>query len=402
MKRFASIFILAAVIIIGLVWMGGYVEGTDSAANKNSDPERIVEKPLEQKASHLRMAVVGDIMMHGTQVRAGIQPDGSYNYDVFFREVKPFFAQADLVIGNLETTLAGQYRPYSSYPLFNSPDAIAVSLKNAGVDILQTVNNHSLDSRKEGLISTYNTVKETGILPVGTAPSPDLRGPVLKKQNGINICFSAYTESTNGLPIPAGEDYLLNKTDPQLITSDIQTCRDQNADLVVVLLHFGWEYHKKPSPQQRQLVEETFKAGADIILGSHPHVLQPMERVQVDGQEKFVIYSLGNFIADQQKGPTEEGIILYLDIVKDPQTNKTKLDHVSYLPTYAHRYIENGRSQFTVIPITDGDHPEVPTYPMLNEAVLKRAWNNTTTLMQTGGDFPIFSPDEDDKESDRK
>ncbi|MFC4077946.1 CapA family protein [Salinithrix halophila] len=359
-------------------------ENSKQTANKKSD-----------SPSHLRLAVVGDLMMHDTQIQAGKQVDGSYNYDSFFKEVKPWFKQADLVVGNLETTLPGESKPYSGYPLFRAPDAYGQALREAGFDLVSTANNHSMDAGEEGVVRTYRKLKKLGIEPVGTSPGPEPQEPVLVKRNGINLSFSAYTYGTNGIPLPKGKEYLVNHIQTEKIKEDIRKSKAKGADYIAVMLHFGLEYQREPNAEQKRVVKEVLESGADVVLGGHPHVLQPMEYPKQNGREKFVIYSLGNFVSDQVKPYTNDGVILYLDLLKKHK-EKTQLKKVSYIPTYVHKFREGGTRQFTVIPINKGSEGvKTPSYPSLAERDLKRAWKDTTTLMNRYDEFPVFSQQED-------
>lgn len=341
--------------------------------------------------SSLRLAVVGDIMMHDTQIRAGKTDSGTYNFDSFFKEIQPWLSQGDLVIGNLETTLPGNGKSYSGYPLFRSPDALGDSLKKAGFDLLSTANNHTMDAGESGVLRTHRKLTELGIQPIGTSPGPEPQKPLLIEKNGITLAFSAYTYGTNGIPLPEGKDYLVNGIDENRILKEIRESRERGAEFVVVTLHFGQEYQRQPNEEQKRLVKKLLQGGADVVLGGHPHVLQPMERQRIEGEEKFVIYSLGNFISDQLKTYTNDGIILYLDLHRTSVNQPVQLQQVSYLPTYVHKYNRNGVRRFTVLPIEEKGKWTGPSYPGLSEQTLKRTWKDTTTLMQSLDSFPVFS-----------
>lgn len=354
--------------------------------------EAATAQPSPDPPSSLRLAVVGDIMMHDTQIRSGKTASGTYNYDAFFQEIQPWLAQADLAVGNLETTLPGNGKPWSGYPMFRSPDALGDSLKKAGFDLLSTANNHTMDAGESGVVRTHRKLTELGIQPIGTSPGPEPQKPLLIEKNGITLSFSAYTYGTNGIPLPAGKDYLVNLIDENRILKEIRESRERGADIVVVMLHFGQEYQRQPNGEQKRLVKKLLTGGADVVLGGHPHVLQPMERRKAEGKEKFVIYSLGNFVSDQLKTYTNDGIILYLDLHRTSPDHPVQLQQVSYLPTYVHKYRQGGVRKFTVIPIEGKGKWTGPTYPGLSEQTLKRTWRDTTTLMESLDSFPVFSP----------
>lgn len=377
-------------------------EASDSA---KQEAEKPTPEPESESAppppTTVTLAATGDIMMHSTQINAARQSDGSYDFHDVFADIKPYLNAADLTFGNLETTFGGK-EPYSGYPLFNAPDEVADALKGAGFDIIQTANNHTMDTRAEGAARTYNVLKEKGLTPVGTAAKPEDRKPVIVEQNDIKIAFLAYTYGTNGMPVPKDQPYLINLIDEEAIEQDIKTAKEAGAEFIVVGLHFGNEYERKPTKEQRQLVTRVFEMGADVILGGHPHVLQPMEQMEVGGEQKFVIYSLGNFISNQfsytiSNPYANKGIVLYLDIEKDYEKQAVTLKDVRYLPTVVHRYQQNGTG-YTIVPIEER-HIENKSlaydYPGLSFKMVREAWEQTTTHMEEFESFPTFSLQEE-------
>lgn len=353
-------------------------------------PSKSIKKkpPAESK---LTIAAFGDTMMHLPQIKSGLQADGSYRFDSFFKEVKPYLSQADLAIGNFETTLAGKQKPYAGFPLFNSPDEIVDALKNAGVDLMSTANNHSMDTGAAGVKRTYDLLKKKQLLPVGTASRLEEQKPTIVEKNKIKIAFLAYTEQTNGNPVPKDQPYLVNRINQTQIKQDIAQAKKQGAEFVVVSLHFGVEYQRQPNEKQQQIAHQVLKDGADVILGSHPHVLQKMERVKEGNKNKFIIYSMGNFVSNQSDPHTDEGIIVYLDLKKNFKTKQVNLEKVSYLPTFVHKYWQNGKRQYTIIPQTQSQ-PKMMSYPGYSKNKWMEAWKNTTTLMNEQESFPTFSP----------
>jgi poly-gamma-glutamate synthesis protein (capsule biosynthesis protein) len=346
--------------------------------------------PEDKKKSHtVQIAVFGDIMMHSPQIKAGEQ-NNKYDFSHFFHDVKPYLERPDIAVGNLELTLAGPSKPYTGYPLFNSPDEIIDALLASGVDAVSTANNHSMDTGEAGVRRTLQVLKEKKLKAFGTASSQEERNtPLIIEKNGIKIAFLAYTESTNGNPVP--KDYLVNRIDLPLIRKDIQKAKEMGADFVSVSLHWGVEYQRKPNEFQKKTAQEVLKAGADVIVGSHPHVVQPIEKVTIDGQEKLIIYSLGNFVSNQQDTYTDEGLIVYFDIARDPTSKKVKLIKVSFLPTYVHKYNKNGKRQYTVLPLEKEAPTKLPDYPELTVDTWKRAYRNTHSLLTENTAFPTFS-----------
>jgi poly-gamma-glutamate capsule biosynthesis protein CapA/YwtB (metallophosphatase superfamily) len=300
----------------------------------------------------LQLMVVGDIMMHSPQIDAGKTEDG-YDYYPFFAEVEQTFAKADLVMGNLETTFGGAERGYTGYPLFSTPDELATALKQVGFDVITTANNHSLDRGADGLKRTIDVLEAAGLQSTGTFRTAEEREQILVvEQNEISIAILAYTYGTNGIPIPQGEEYLVNLLNEEEMQRDIELAQQQ-ADFVAVCIHFGAEYQPQPNREQKEWVEKLFEWGADLIFGSHPHVLQPYEFREwwADGKFKqgVVIYSLGNFISNQREHPRDIGGILTLQLSKVGE--QTRIEDVDFIPTYVHRFWENGKRGYQVIPL---------------------------------------------------
>lgn len=303
-----------------------------------------------------KLIAVGDIMMHGSQIKSGYNAQTkTYSYEAFFTEVKDILSQGDWVIGNLETTLAGAESGYTGYPQFNAPAPLADAIKSAGFNILTTANNHSLDRREKGVLKTLENVRDRNLYPVGTAASLEESQQILMvEKNEILMAFLAYTYGTNGIPIPKGKDYLVNLINEQKIIQDITKARQKGADVVTVSLHFGAEYQRQPNAEQKQLVENLVNAGADIILGSHPHVVQPYKIFKIAGKngetrQAVAIYSLGNFISGQTKKYTDLGVIFQVNIQKNFPEETIEISAVEALPTWVHRYSKNGKLNFRVL-----------------------------------------------------
>lgn len=348
-------------------------------------------KPVsEDKYQTARIAAIGDVMMHTPQIKSGYHGNGRYDFRPFFKEIKPYLSASDICIANLELTLAGRKYPYSGYPRFNAPDQTVKALKYAGVDVVSTANNHAMDTGIVGLRRTYEIVNLGGIKTTGTAPSADKRKAVIMKAKGITFAFLAYTESSNGIPIPQTKPYLLNYMDPQQMNQDIKEVRRRGVDIVFVSLHFGSEYQRKPNSFQIRAARNVLKNGADVVLGSHPHVLQPVEKLHMNGKDKYIIYSLGNFISNQRGPHTDEGVILYFDIMKDVKKNVTKIQKVSFLPTFVHRYKKRNNNQYVIIP-TESKNPDIlPKYPGISLLKWNRTFDSTLKQIKTNNSFPVF------------
>jgi len=302
---------------------------------------------------------LGDIMMHSTQTRSGYDAKKqTYNFDSFFAPVKSILSKGDWVTGNLETPLAGEDAGgYTGYPLFNAPAQLLDAAKKAGFNILTTANNHALDRGEIGVIKTIANLGDRKIASTGTAKSKAAGDTTLIiTKNNISLAMLAYSYGTNGIPIPKGKDYLVSLIDEKQIVKDIAKARKKGADIIAISLHFGDEYQRQPNPQQKQLVENLLKAGADIILGSHPHVVQPYKIFKFPGKngktrKAVAIYSMGNFISGQTQDYTDLGVILQVNIRKKFPEKTTEITSIKAIPTWVHRYTLNNKSNYRILPL---------------------------------------------------
>ena len=305
----------------------------------------VESETVEEKIEPINftMTAIGDTLCHNTQYwdaynSSTKQYDFSYVYD----DIKDYTSSADITIGSLETTFAGEDRGYSNYPVFNSPDSLATGLKDIGVDVISLAGNHALDYGYSGICRTIDVLDNVGISHLGTYKSAEDQDKILIKDvKGVKIAFINYTYGTNGIPVPSDKPYCLNLIDKDLISKQIKQAKEQNVDMIVACMHWGTEYKTSANDEQKELADFLFKSGVDIILGNHPHVLEPMEKKTItldDGSTKdvFVVYALGNFTADQRAEITRDSAILNLDITKDSD-GKILINKVSYVPIYMYK-----------------------------------------------------------------
>ena len=282
-------------------------------------------------------------MCHNTQFQDAYS-EGKYDFSYVFSDIKDYIESADIAIGNLETTFAGSKKGYNGYPQFNTPESLAYNLKELGIDVLTTANNHSLDTGYAGIESTLKFLDEAGISHTGTFSSPEAQDTILFKEvNGIKIAILSYTYGTNGIPVPSGKEYCINLIDKDLILKGLNKAKEETPDIILVSMHWGIEYQRTPNSEQKELADFLFKNGVDIIIGSHPHVLQPFEKREItldDGTKKdgFVIYSMGNFMSGQNQANTRNSIILNLNLTKHGDNGKVSIDEISYTPIYMYTY----------------------------------------------------------------
>ncbi len=301
----------------------------------------------------INLTFVGDLMCSSVQYSYA-ETDNGYDFTENYQIIKPFLNRADFTVGNLETVFAGKKRGYSGYPTFNSPDEYLHALKDAGFDMLLTANNHSLDKGKKGLLRTIDKIDEAELFHTGTFKSQEERDSLqIIEVNGISFVVFSYSYGTNGIPVPEGEDYLINLIDYPPIESDIKKAKQANVDLIIVYYHFGEEYNSEPSYLQENLVRETIGFGADIIIGSHPHVPQPIEFFKTNNanlDSGFVAYSLGNFISNQRWRYSDGGPILNFQIVKDNLRDSIYVNEISVVPTWVFKGNNNRELDYIILP----------------------------------------------------
>lgn len=291
------------------------INGNPNGEKKNpSNPEPVT------KTYHANLAAVGDVLIHDSVYRDAKTKDG-YDFKPMFTAVKPDLADTDVAVANQESMTGGADLGLSSYPQFNSPLSISDAIQNMGINVVTMANNHTLDHEgKYGDKAIRNAVKHDdaiGLVHTGAFLSQADRQHIRTvTKNGITFSFLAYTYGTNGLPVPKNEPYVVNLIDPAQIKKDVTQAK-KISDIVVVSLHFGHEDQLMPDDEQKKMAHIAANAGAGIILGSHPHVLEPAEWItNKNGSKSFVIYSLGNFISGQSRLFERIGGILHLDIVK--------------------------------------------------------------------------------------
>lgn len=300
---------------------------------------------------------IGDIMLHSWQINRGYDSaSDSFDFAEEFEYVTEYLSHADFTVANLETTFAGRYNGqssdvhgYADYPCFNSPEILADNIKDTGIDFVGTANNHSLDSRQEGIYSTLDYLDDAGLLHTGTARSEEEKNTLcIYDINGIKFGFCAYTYALNGFSVAADQLYSVNSlelySDDKLneMYNQVRALKDAGADFVLVMIHFGTEYKSTPDENQIEAVEGLIDAGADVILGSHPHVIEPMDIRNVkdeNGNTRTVVilYSQGNFVSSQiYRDGIMKDIGMITDITFTKQGKNLSISEVAVAPTYTY------------------------------------------------------------------
>jgi poly-gamma-glutamate synthesis protein (capsule biosynthesis protein) len=301
------------------------------------------------------LVAVGDIMMHMPQLPAYYDPESRrYDFTPYFTEVKPLIAEADWAMANLETTLSAD-GDYSGFPRFSSPHELAAALKDAGFDIVTTANNHALDRGVPGVERTLGFLGQQGLVTRGTYRSAEeAAGLTIVEQNHIRLGLLAYTYGTNGIPVPEDKPWLVDLIDGERMVRDIAALREAGADYIVIALHFGTEYQTMPNKEQKDLARRLIAAGADLIAGSHPHVIQPYEIVEApdesgEPRRGVILYSMGNFISNQRGDTKDYGVLFRIKLRKEEGVTRTA--DVEPVVTWVHRYKAEGRNHYRILPV---------------------------------------------------
>jgi len=297
--------------------------------------------PAQQ--TQLKLVFTGDIMGHDTQIASALATgESGYDYKPCFQYLRPYLQEADLVIGNLEVTFAGE--PYKGYPAFSSPDELAEALKWAGFDILINANNHALDRGQKGLVRTIEVLEQEEIVQTGTFTDEEARTssyPLVVEKKGIRIALLNYTYGTNG--IKDRPPVLVNRIDKEQIREDMQKAKTAQPDFILVTMHWGKEYQLTESRQQEELANFLFELGADAVIGSHPHVVQP---IRGEGTGNLVVYSLGNLISNQRTRPRDGGIVFEMVLSKEDH----QIASFAYLPVWVWKPPTKKGTRFTLVP----------------------------------------------------
>jgi hypothetical protein len=313
----------------------------------------------------LRLIFVGDVMGHTPQINGAEVSPGVYDYHSSFQYVAPVIQQADLAIANLEVTLPGK-PPYKGYPMFRSPDALATALKDAGFDILVTANNHANDSRGAGVVSTIETVRNAGFWQTGTFKNEKERAvfyPLIVYKNDFKLAMLNYTYGTNGIATEAPT--IVNLIDTIQIAKDLAEAKARKPHFIIVVLHWGLEYQLKENEDQRAIARFLIRNGADLIIGSHPHVVQPVKEEEVDGKKVVVAYSLGNFISNQQQANTDGGVMFQVELLHQKGVPYATVGKYGYTPVWRYIHQRQGKSGFYALPALimqelESTFPEMP------------------------------------------
>ena len=400
--------IIVVTCSIGAFLIYNKINNNANNSKKNNNITSVFNEYVETYEASILAA--GDIMVHTPQLHAQYDHSSkTYNFENNFKYVKKYVEKADYSLANLETTLAGdEVYPYSSYPMFNSPDELADALKDTGFDLLSTINNHSFDKSDLGVNRTLSTLKEKGFDTVGTRENANDDEYIIKDINNIKIGITSYSygeikdnnKYLNGIKISEESEDKMNvfdslNVDKAFKTISSTTNKMKNTDMQVIIMHWGIEYGRNATDFQRQLAQKLCDSGVDIIIGSHPHVVQPIETItSSDGKnETLVIYSLGNYISNQRReyvgAYSEDGLMVNIDISKKSNEAKAKVKKVTCIPTWVNKYHNGYKNIYEIIPL-DNEY-DLNSIDYLNKYNVKQSYHNTSSLIDTSNIISIVN-----------
>lgn len=382
-KNYSRLILLAvlAAALLALI-IGIAVSCSSGSEDAPAEPTQTVPEettlPTVSVVSTATVSVQGDLLMHKPVFRAYAQEDGSYSFSPMFRHVSRYISAADYSIANLETTFGGDAYPYQGNPSFNCPDAFAPAVASAGFDMLLTANNHASDTNTDGILRTHQVVTDAGMQALGTQSSDNAKKYAIVDINGISVGMVCYTYATNengdGYPSLNYKDFLTQKgivnyftlNDLNQLYQEMQTHMTNmvadGADVTVAFMHWGEEYFLTEDQNQRQIAQKLCDLGFDVIVGGHPHVVQPMSLLTsaTDSNHKTVcIYSLGNAVSNQMRdedeafasGHTEDGLFFTMTF-EAYSDGSVALAEVDVLPTWVLRTTQEGvHSDYVILPL---------------------------------------------------
>lgn len=362
-KLIIAIIVLLAVIGINIFGISKLFDFSEEP--KQEKEVKVVEKE-QPKEKRMSLVGVGDALIHGAVYMDADNGDGTYDFRKMFTDIKPLIEKYDLKYYNQESIIGGKKIGLSHYPRLNSPEEIGDNLVEIGFNMVGLANNHSFDRDEEGLQNSVAFWKsKEGIITAGQNASFEEQNAVpIYEQNDIKFAFLVYTMCTNGLSAPAGKEYYVNVYSDEKVAQDVKLARENGAEVIIVAIHWGEEYTHEPTSVQKSTAKYLSSLGVNLVLGAHPHVIQPVDYVG----DTLVVYSLGNFISGQNPLGLAKiiGLMVGMDIVvKD---DKVTFENVDYKLLYT--YCTSSNKNYKVIPFENLTDDILPNYKSIEQEYL--------------------------------
>lgn len=347
-------------VLFGLLFFLDKGENSDEIESKEKNESK-------EEVSKLSLVMVGDALLHSS-VYNDAYKNGVYDFTSQLEYIKPIVSKYDLAFYNQETILGGTEIGLSDYPTFNSPQEFGDAMIDAGFNIVNLATNHTLDRGEQAVINSANYWKTKDVLTAGSYASFEEASKInIKEKNGIKYALLSYTYGTNGISVPSGKEYLVNLYSDEQAKRDIEAVRD-DVDLLLVSMHWGTEYRTEPTDEQKSQAEYLASLGADIIIGTHPHVIEPITYID----DTLVIYSLGNFISAQSTNNdynTMVELMTMVDVVKTTKDGKNEIKLENLNNELLYNYYKKGSRwyDFKVIPFSQMNESYNSDYKRLYE-----------------------------------
>lgn len=434
-RRHTGAIIVLILIILALIAGSGYMiklclDIADRAPEISMEVEDIVLPTLdvteptetvppttlpepEHVVSTATIASTGDLLMHKPVIDTCRQKDGTYNFESVFRYLTEYSSAADYAVANLETTLYGTGKPYAGFPNFNCPDEIIDGAKEAGFDMLLNANNHSYDTGSDGMHRTISIIKDRGLDYTGIADTEEEVRYLIKDINDIKIGMICYTYETNtstekvalnGLPVTQADAPLVNAFDYNNLdifynelAGHLESMEAEGAEATILYIHWGVEYLTYANDQQKAIAQKLCDMGIDVIVGGHPHVIQPVELLTstTDENHKTVcLYSMGNAVSNQRLGNikavstahTEDGLLFSVTFEKYSD-GTVYLQGVDLLPCWVYRRTDNTGNEYNILPLDmekSGEWETMFNFPTYVANNAQRSYERTMKIVGEG------------------
>lgn len=357
-KPFILLAIITILAIIGIKYYPKNEKTTKQLSKK-------VTKTIKQeKSKSFSLAMVGDVLIHEAVFKDAYQNSSTYNFDPMFEDIKSLLKDYDLKYCNQESIIGGKALGVSGYPAFNSPEEIGDTITNLGFNLIGLANNHAFDKGEKAVLNSNEYWSKKDVITSGSYSSKQERDNIqINEKNGIKYAFLAYTTGINGNKLPQGKEYLINLYDKETVKQDIEKIKDQ-VDVIIVAMHWGDEYTNTPTNSQKEIANYLASLGVNMIIGTHPHVVQPIEYIN----DTLVIYSLGNFISNQLVLGINPaiGLLVGIDITLEDNQPIFTIKQKELIYSYS-----DNSTNFKVIPFSKMNDNYLKDYKQVEKEYLK-------------------------------
>ena len=379
----------------------------EETTEPSTEPTTVPTEPFVSATASV--GVTGDILVHGPLIEAAKQNDGTYDFNNIYTYIQDYYNDVDFMIANLEVTLGGEAAgEYRGYPTFNCPDSMIDALKNAGVDMMLTANNHTYDTGHNGFVRTQEVLGKKGMPHLGTRLSEDTDSYIVQDINGIKVGLVCYTyesgrtedgrKALNGIPVTAADTNLVSTFSYDNLTGfykeveqTLAAMEEDGADFSMVFMHWGEEYQLAPNTRQTGIAQNLCELGVDVIVGGHPHVIQPFSTLtSTTGHQTYCIYSVGNAVSNQRRETletspnqehTEDGMIFSVEFEKWSD-GRVNISDINILPTWVERQTKNSKRVYTIVPLDL--EVDWSTYDIASHDKLYPSYDQTMALVGAG------------------